>query len=83
MIHSENIPPYVRYPTLSTPAPVVLAQSFGSIYILWPRTAEAKTWFRDYVDVQETWGEGVVCEPRYVQIIAQGLADAGFELVWG
>jgi len=72
-----------RYPTLSAPAPDVLAQSFGSLYVLWSRTEEARVWFRAHVDVRETWGEGIVCEPRHVEAIAQGLSDAGFELMRG
>lgn len=62
-------------------APDVLVQNFGSVVILWPRTDEAKGWFAENVDTQQTWGAGTVCEPRYVEPIVEGLLEAGFHVI--
>lgn len=69
-----------RFPTCER-APDVLVQDFGSVTILWPRTADAKAWFAAHVDTRQTWGVGTVCEPRHVAPIVAGLVDAGFDVV--
>lgn len=58
----------------------VLVQGHGSIVLLWPQNTPAKAWLYGHVDVAQTWGEGIVVEPRYLSPILEALEDAGFML---
>jgi hypothetical protein len=73
----------VKLETVEVAVPDVLVQRFGSLCVLWPRTRAAQDWVRAHVDVRETWGNGVVCEPRFVDAIAAGLAAEGFSVLEG
>ena len=69
------------FPTQTDTSADVIVQGHGSIVLFWPRTSIAKDWFTENVDVQQTWGEGIVVEPRYVSSIIEGLENAGLEVV--
>lgn len=56
----------------------VIVQGHGSIVLLWPRTNTAKAWFDENVKVEQTWGEGIAVDPRYVSDIISALEDDGF-----
>ena len=66
------------YQTNDNAIPEVLLQSHGSILIFWPRTERAKAWFNCNIFEAQYWGEGIVCEPRYVSGIVEGLEADGF-----
>ena len=71
----------MKLETVEGAVPDVLVQRLGSLCVLWPRTRAAQDWVRAHVDVQETWGNGVVCEPRFVDAIAARLAGEGFSVL--
>ena len=51
----------------------------GSIWVCTPMTGEAKWHLNIYVQSNaQTWGKGVVVEPRYVEQLAQTLNGNGF-----
>ena len=58
----------------------MLVKRFGSLCALRPRTRAAQDWVRAHVAVRETRGNGVVCEPWFVDAIAAGLAREGFSV---
>lgn len=50
----------------------------GSVTILLPRTEAAKSWVAEHIpDDAQTFGSGIVIEPRYVGAILEGLVDDG------
>lgn len=53
----------------------------GSICILTPLDDVAQEWVEEHIpDDATTWGGGIVIEPRYVQPILDGIAEAGLEV---
>lgn len=68
----------VKYPTHDYKNDIdVIVQGHGSLVLLWPQNDAAKTWISEYVDVQQTWGNGIAVEPRYLSPIVEGMIDAG------
>ena len=53
----------------------------GSVVIINIVSDEARAWVLENVEVRQTWGRGIVVEPRYVDHIIDGLRDAGFIVV--
>jgi hypothetical protein len=50
----------------------------GSICVLTPKTKAARGWVLMHVDDEaQTWGSGLVIEPRYVGPILDGLTNDG------
>jgi hypothetical protein len=68
----------MNYPTQSVRQCDVIVQGHGSIVLLWPQNRAVKDWLYEQCDVQQTWGEGIAVEPRYVSAIIEGLEQAGF-----
>ena len=54
--------------------PNVAVQHLGSLVTIQPLTASADAWLRENTDGL-WWGDSLVCEPRYVNDILEGLAD--------
>lgn len=54
----------------------------GSVVILTPVSEAAKDWVQAHLMGPETqrWGKGVVIEPRYLDNILNGMAEAGLEV---
>lgn len=52
----------------------------GSIAVLTPLTDGAREWVDENIQVEQTWGGGIVIEHRYVGPILEGIVDAGFTL---
>lgn len=53
----------------------------GTIVILTPLDDEAELWLSDNVEESATWlGRGLAVEPRYLEGLVLGFADAGGEL---
>jgi hypothetical protein len=50
----------------------ILAQDEGTIWVLSPVTDRAKHWIEEHVEVQTTWGDGIVVEHRYVHDLVEG-----------
>lgn len=45
---------------------------------LQPLTQAARDWIADHVDDEaQYWGDALVVEPRYVEALATGMAEAG------
>ena len=56
--------------------------SEGTITLITPLTAEARSWLRDRVDSEATyWGQALVVEPRYAEPILEGIVADGYEIV--
>jgi hypothetical protein len=56
--------------------------SEGTIALITPLTAEARSWLRDRVDSEATyWGQALVVEPRYAEPILEGIAADGFSVL--
>ncbi len=61
------------------PRPDVAIHNHGTIVVIVPETPAAREWCADNLgpDVLR-WGDGIACEPRYVEDIADGLQAEGF-----
>ena len=58
--------------------PDFICQNHGSIFLLIPRSALAKTWVQDNLQPDHlTFGDGVVIEPCHVWAILVGLQEDG------
>ena len=53
----------------------------GSIVVLTPVTADAQAWVDEHILVEgnevQTWGKGIVVEPRYLGNIIEGFSAEG------
>jgi hypothetical protein len=55
--------------------------NYGSICLLDPRNDDAETWLTDNVQDDAQWHCGkLVIEPRYVDPLLAGAAEAGFSI---
>jgi hypothetical protein len=67
----------------SSPAPVappvdVEVENHGSILLVRPLTPVAQDWIAENVGGDPQWWAGAIaCEPRYVDDLVAGMADAG------
>ena len=63
----------------ATHAADVTIINHGSILCLKPNTEAARDWFAEHLRHTETqrWGDSVVCEPRYVENIVDGMTNDG------
>ena len=62
----------------NNPEPDFICQNHGSLFLLFPRSAPAKTWVQAHLQPDHlTFGNGVVIEPRFVWSILAGLLDDG------
>lgn len=54
----------------------------GTLWLLVPRTAQAREWCSAHLagEVQPPWGGAVVVEPRYIEEIAFGILDDGLSI---
>lgn len=56
-------------------------ENHGSIVLLRPLTAEGEQWLNVKVaEDAQTWGKAVICEPRYVANIVEGMQGDGLEV---
>lgn len=56
-------------------------QNHGSLVLLKPVTDDADRWVEEYIDSSaQRWAGAVVVEPRYIQPILAGIADAGLSV---
>lgn len=60
----------------------ITLQDEGTIILLWPETCAGKEWIGQNIDPDATrWGAGdwpaVVCEPRYIGDIIEGMQADG------
>ena len=62
--------------------PDVVVEDHGSVVLVQPLTAQARDWIDENVqDDAMWWSGGLVVEPRYVDDLANGMLDAGLEVV--
>lgn len=53
----------------------------GSILVLQPGTPDGREWLDEHIgDDAQTWGGGIVVEPRYVGAIVNGMIEDGLAL---
>jgi hypothetical protein len=58
--------------------PDFICANHGSIRVLTPMTAAAREWRDEHLpDDAQSWGRGVVIEPRYWPDIQAGIQEAG------
>jgi hypothetical protein len=61
-----------------TTRPDFTLENHGSVCLLRPLTAIAKTWAAEYLpDDAQTFGTAIVIEPRYVADIVAGILNDG------
>jgi hypothetical protein len=65
--------------TTATVTEDVIVINHGSVVLLQPNTQAARDWFAEHLSHPETqrWGNSVVCEPRYVEDIVDGMTNDG------
>ncbi len=56
----------------------VTVENHGSIVLLRPITSNARAWIDENVAWEQSFGNAIVVEPRYVGDIVIGLIEAGF-----
>ena len=61
---------------------IYIEQHGHNLILLRPVSTDAAEWFEENVGCDSTWGGAVACEPRYVQEILRGAADAGLTSRW-
>lgn len=63
-------------------APDIKVENHGSIVLFIPQTGAGEEWIDDNLAGPEvqTFGGGIVVEPRYAGAILQGIDDAGLTL---
>lgn len=55
------------------------AENHGSLILIRPITAPARSWLHEHVDGEAQWFSGaLVVEPRFFDALCVGLNDAGF-----
>lgn len=64
--------------TTDRPVCDVIIQGHGSVILIWPQNDNVKWWIEENVYVNAKWGEGIVCEPRYISPIVEALLAAGY-----
>lgn len=64
----------------ATPAADLDVADHGSVVVVTPRSTAAQLWVEEYVQTEQTWGQGFACEPRYVWPLVMAAMDAG--LTW-
>lgn len=78
--HSDSFTASGNSPTESD----FIVENHGSLFLLVPRSAPAKTWIEENLPSDHmTFGDGVVIEPRYVWAILAALQDDGLTVVRG
>lgn len=71
------------YMSLAQPLPVVdvLFENHGSICILQPLTEDGRVWIEANVQSDRMfYGGGLVVEPRYVDVIVNGMINDGLSV---
>ena len=65
------------------PAPDILVENHGSVFLLRPVSPIGQVWLQENVIREETqrFGNAVVCEPRYVADIVFGARGEGLLVV--
>lgn len=78
MIHTDGRPTIANAPALRG----FHVRAEGSIYLVQPLDAEAKSWLEENVDSEESqyFGRSLVVEHRYFEDLFDGIVDAGFEV---
>ena len=67
--------------TTEVKTPDVTVENHGSLFLLRPHTPEAEDWIKEFVqDDAQTFGGALVVEPRYVDVIVQGMIEHGLDL---
>ena len=80
--HSDSFVASGTSPTQS--ACDFVCENHGSLFLLFPRSAPAKTWVADHLPPDRmTFGDAVVVEPRYIWSILVGLQEDGLTAVRG
>jgi len=55
----------------------------GSIVLLYPCTDAARTWVEENIgqggESFQPWYPTIICEPRYIEAILEGISDAGLD----
>jgi hypothetical protein len=76
-------------PAVASDTPDIRVENHGTLYLLWPLSADAEKWLRDHTTKDaQWWGPGrsgltrggLVVEPRYVADIVAGARDAGLRV---
>lgn len=55
-----------------------VVENHGSISLLRPLTGVCEDWIEDHVGYEQTWGNAIVVESRYLMPILIGLEAEGF-----
>jgi hypothetical protein len=65
------------------PSPDILVENHGSIFLLRPITSVGHAWLQENIIGEDTltFGNAVVCEPRYVSAIVFGARGEGLLVV--
>jgi hypothetical protein len=63
----------------SSPTRDLVFENHGSLFLIRPVSDSGKQWLDENVGDENTltFGGAIVCEPRYVEAIAQGAVEAG------
>jgi hypothetical protein len=58
----------------------IQVENHGSLFLLRPVSAEGREWLDEHVAWEQSFGDAIVVEPRYVRDIVQGAIDDGLEV---
>ena len=68
----------------TSPTTDFICENHGTLFLLIPRTAPAKTWIEENLPPDHmTFADAIVIEPRYVWAILIGLQDDGLVVTRG
>jgi hypothetical protein len=67
----------------SSPTRDLVFENHGSLFLIRPVSQSGQLWLDENVGDENTltFGGAIVCEPRYVEAIAQGAVEAGLVVV--
>ena len=69
---------------MTSPAPDVIVENHGSLFLFQLVTPPAKAWVAEHVEGEAMWFCGkLVVEPRYVETLADGMTEDGMVVVLG
>ena len=57
-------------------------RNHGSIALIVPLTDLARQWIDENIHAEswQWWGDGLACEPRYIETIVDGMMDSGLQV---
>lgn len=54
-------------------------ENHGTLCLIVPLTSEVTDWLNEHTDAM-WYGDALVCEPRYVEDLVEGMIEQGFQL---